>query len=83
MDEGAALDADRAVPLLVVPHVAGEHVGVRVSAALELLEARGAPVRERPEIVFGDATYDLWLAFVTDPDGNQILLHQRKDGSFG
>ena len=37
------------------------------SAALELLESRGAPVRERPEIVFGDATYDLWLAFVTDP----------------
>jgi methylmalonyl-CoA/ethylmalonyl-CoA epimerase len=45
-----------------------------VSAALELLESRGAPVRERPEIVFGDATYDLWLAFVTDPDGNQIGL---------
>jgi methylmalonyl-CoA/ethylmalonyl-CoA epimerase len=45
-----------------------------VTAALELLESRGAPVRERPEIVFGDATYDLWLAFVTDPDGNQIGL---------
>ena len=45
-----------------------------VTAALELLESRGAPIRERPEIVFGDATYDLWLAFVTDPDGNQIGL---------
>jgi len=45
-----------------------------VSAAVELLESRGAPVRERPGIVFGDATYDLWLAFVTDPDGNQIGL---------
>ena len=45
-----------------------------VTATLELLESRGAPVRERPDIVFGDATYDLWLAFVTDPDGNQIGL---------
>lgn len=45
-----------------------------VTTALELLESRGAAVRERPEIVFGDAGYDLWLAFVTDPDGNQIGL---------
>jgi catechol 2,3-dioxygenase-like lactoylglutathione lyase family enzyme len=45
-----------------------------VTATLELLESRGARVRERPEIVFGDAGYDLWLAFVTDPDGNQIGL---------
>ena len=24
-----------------------------------------------------------WMAVVTDPDGNKILLHQRKDGTFG
>lgn len=45
-----------------------------VSATLELLEARGATVRERPEVVFGTDGYDLWLAFVTDPDGNNIGL---------
>jgi predicted enzyme related to lactoylglutathione lyase len=45
-----------------------------VSATLELLEIRGAVVRERPEIVFGTDDYDLWLAFVTDPDGNNIGL---------
>lgn len=45
-----------------------------VHGALERLEARGAPVRERPEIAHRDADYDLWLAFVTDPDGNNIGL---------
>jgi predicted enzyme related to lactoylglutathione lyase len=45
-----------------------------VTATLELLESRGATVRERPEIVFDAPDYDLWLAFVTDPDGNNIGL---------
>jgi predicted enzyme related to lactoylglutathione lyase len=45
-----------------------------VSSTLELLESRGAAVRERPEIVFATDDYDLWLAFVTDPDGNNIGL---------
>jgi predicted enzyme related to lactoylglutathione lyase len=45
-----------------------------VTATLELLESRGASVRERPEIVFGTDDYDLWIAFVTDPDGNNIGL---------
>jgi predicted enzyme related to lactoylglutathione lyase len=45
-----------------------------VTGTLERLEARGATVRERPEITHRDAEYDLWLAFVTDPDGNNIGL---------
>lgn len=45
-----------------------------VTATLALLESRGATVRERPEIVFGTEAYDLWLAFVSDPDGNNIGL---------
>ena len=45
-----------------------------VTATLELLESRGASVWERPEIVFGTEDYYLWLAFVTDPDGNNIGL---------
>jgi catechol 2,3-dioxygenase-like lactoylglutathione lyase family enzyme len=43
-----------------------------VSAALELMESRGAAVRERPSIVYRDDAYDLWMAFVTDLDGTQI-----------
>lgn len=45
-----------------------------VSGTLDRLEARGAKVRERPEIVFETDDYDLWLAFVQDPDGNNIGL---------
>lgn len=45
-----------------------------VTGTLERLEAKGAQVRERPEIVFGTDAYDLWLAFVQDPDGNNIGL---------
>ena len=45
-----------------------------VGATLDLLESRGATVREQPEIVFGTVDYDLWLAFVNDPDGNNIGL---------
>jgi predicted enzyme related to lactoylglutathione lyase len=45
-----------------------------VTATFERLLARGAAVREEPEIVFRDETYDLWLAFVSDLDGNNIGL---------
>jgi predicted enzyme related to lactoylglutathione lyase len=45
-----------------------------VSATLDRLEGAGARVRDRPEIVFGTPEYDLWLAFVQDPDGNNIGL---------
>ena len=45
-----------------------------VTGAFERLVARGAAVREAPEIAHRDASYDLWLAFVTDLDGNNIGL---------
>lgn len=45
-----------------------------VTGTLERLEAKGATVRERPEIAHRDVEYDLWLAFVQDPDGNNIGL---------
>lgn len=45
-----------------------------VTATFERLEAAGATVRERPEIAHRDEAYDLWLAFVQDPDGNNIGL---------
>ena len=45
-----------------------------VGATLDRLEAAGAKVRERPEMIFETDEYDLWLAFVQDPDGNNIGL---------
>jgi predicted enzyme related to lactoylglutathione lyase len=45
-----------------------------VSATFERLEAAGAVVRTRPGIAHRDERYDLWLAFVQDPDGNNIGL---------
>jgi catechol 2,3-dioxygenase-like lactoylglutathione lyase family enzyme len=45
-----------------------------VGATFDALVARGAEVREAPEIAHRDAAYDLWLAFVRDPDGNNIGL---------
>ena len=45
-----------------------------VSGMFDLLVARGAAVREAPEIAHRDADHDLWLAFVSDLDGNNIGL---------
>lgn len=45
-----------------------------VTAVFERLVSRGATVRERPTIARRDTGYDLWLAFVQDPDGNNIGL---------
>ena len=45
-----------------------------VSATFERLVERGATVREAPEIAHRDESYDLWLAFVSDLDGNNIGL---------
>jgi predicted enzyme related to lactoylglutathione lyase len=45
-----------------------------VSATFGRLEAAGAKVRSRPAIAHRDEGYDLWLAFVQDPDGNNIGL---------
>ena len=45
-----------------------------VSATFDRWSTRGATVREAPEIAHRDAAYDLWLAFVSDPDGNNIGL---------
>ena len=45
-----------------------------VTETFERLVARGAAVREAPEIVHRDEAYDLWLAVVTDLAGNNIGL---------
>ena len=49
-----------------------------VDAAVEELRGKGVPIAmERIESPV------CFMAVVADPDGNQILLHQRKDGTFG
>ena len=45
-----------------------------VTAAVERLEARGATFFSRPHVTHRDTTYDLWMAFARDPDGNNIGL---------
>ena len=45
-----------------------------VTTTFERLVGAGATAREAPEIAHRDEAYDLWLAFVQDPDGNNIGL---------
>jgi len=49
-----------------------------VGAAVEELRGKSVPIAMEPI-----ETPVCFMAVVTDPDGNQILLHQRKDGTFG
>jgi catechol 2,3-dioxygenase-like lactoylglutathione lyase family enzyme len=45
-----------------------------VTGAQSRLVERGAVDRERPSLVWEAPDYDFWLAFVADPDGNNIGL---------
>jgi len=45
-----------------------------IDAAVATLEARGVDFNERPSIVHRDPTYELWICFTKDPDGNNIGL---------
>jgi predicted enzyme related to lactoylglutathione lyase len=49
-----------------------------VRAAAEELRGKGVQIMMEPL-----ETPVCCMAVVADPDGNQILIHQRKDGSFG
>jgi predicted enzyme related to lactoylglutathione lyase len=49
-----------------------------VSAAVEELRGKGATIAMEPI-----ETPVCFMAVVADPDDNKILLHQRKDGTFG
>jgi predicted enzyme related to lactoylglutathione lyase len=54
--------------------LAVDHVGEAVE------ELRGKGVKIAMETIESPVC---WMAVVADPDGNQVLLHQRKDGTFG
>jgi predicted enzyme related to lactoylglutathione lyase len=49
-----------------------------VGAAVEELRGKGVPILRE-----GIESPVCFMAVVADPDGNQILLHQRKNGTFG
>ena len=49
-----------------------------VRAKVEELRARGVPILAEPE-----ETSVCFMAFIEDPDGNRVCLHQRKDGTAG
>jgi catechol 2,3-dioxygenase-like lactoylglutathione lyase family enzyme len=45
-----------------------------IQAAVAALEARGVAFFSRPRVVHRDPSYELWMAFTKDPDGNNIGL---------
>lgn len=45
-----------------------------IDAAVTALEARGVEFTDRPHVVHRDGGTQLWMAFTTDPDGNNIGL---------
>ncbi|MGH2350599.1 MAG: VOC family protein [Chloroflexota bacterium] len=49
-----------------------------VGAAVAELRGKGVPIVMEPL-----ETPDCFMAVVADPDDNKILIHQRKDGTFG
>ena len=63
------------------PRVGGASIALAVDdvrKAVEELREQGVSVSFEPM-----ETPVCWMAFVKDPDGNQIGLHQRKDGTCG
>lgn len=49
-----------------------------IHAAVNALRERGVRILVEP-----DETNVCWMAWIADPDGNRVCLHQRKDGTAG
>ena len=45
-----------------------------IHAAVATLESRGVAFGHAPRVVHRDPAYELWMAFTTDPDDNNIGL---------
>ena len=53
-----------------------------LAASVATLEARGVAFTEQPHLVHRDGTIQLWMAFTTDPDGNNVgLMSEIPDAS--
>lgn len=59
--------------------------GAVIAFAVDDIGAAVAACRKGGATIVRDTveTRVCWMAFVADPDGNQICLHQRKDGTAG
>ena len=71
-----------AISLTALPHL---HPNALVALAVEDVSAAVEELRSKDvQIVMEPLeTPVCFMAVVADPDGNQILIHRRKDGSFG
>jgi len=45
-----------------------------IGQAVKTLESRGVAFDDQPHVVHRDPAYDLWMAFLRDPDGNVVAL---------
>lgn len=45
-----------------------------IDAGVAALEARGVEFADRPHVVHRTETSELWMAFLKDPDGNNLAL---------
>ena len=45
-----------------------------IAEAVKVLELRGVTFDDQPHVVHRDPAYDLWMAFLRDPDGNVVAL---------
>jgi len=59
--------------------------GASIALAVADVQAAISELKEKGVIVAWEPFESpvCWMAIVTDPDGNSIILHQRKDGSVG
>jgi len=49
-----------------------------IDAETERLRGLGAGPLDPPRVIHRDAAIDLWMTFLTDPDGHQIALMEEK-----
>jgi catechol 2,3-dioxygenase-like lactoylglutathione lyase family enzyme len=45
-----------------------------IGRAVKVLESRGVTFDDQPKVVHRDPAYDLWMAFLRDPDRNVVAL---------
>ena len=51
-----------------------------IDAEYARLAAAGATADDRPHVVHRDGDTELWMAFLSDPDGHQVALMQERHG---
>ena len=67
------------------PEGRDDRVSPAVALAVDNVHAAFAELKEKEVKVFGEVeeTTTCWMAWFADPDGNVLMLHKRKDETFG